>query len=505
LTQSISYWSSSFHIPEIPSLNEDLQADCVVIGAGISGLTAAYLLLKEGLSVIVLDDGPIADGQTCRTTGHLAYFIDDRFSELERLFGKEGLREALQSHKDAIDTIENICKTENIACDFERLEGHLFNPPEMPENLLEKEFDSAHKAGFHEAVLQKSEFPFFDSAFVLTIPNQAQFHPLKYMRGLATSIQKLGGRIYQNAHVMDVAGGSTCSILTESRHKISSKTAIVATNTPINNRFVMHTKQAAYRTYVIAGPVLKNSVPKALYYDTLDPYHYVRIYSEDNQDVLIIGGEDHKTGQDNYPEKRWEKLEKWAVEHFPIIKKITCRWSGQIMEPVDSLAFIGKNPLEKNVYIITGDSGNGLTHGTLGGMICRDLILDRKSSYAHLYDPSRKKIGSAEEFVRENINVGAQYSEWLRPAEMHDINKIDPNKGAIIQKHFEKFAVYRDEDGNFHEFSAVCPHLGCIVNWNDAEKTWDCPCHGSRFECKGQVICGPAVSHLKKATIQTLT
>lgn len=498
VSQSVSYWSSTYPLPILPNLEKEIQCDVAIIGAGIGGLMCAYLLLKEGKTVAVLDQGSLAGGQTCRTTGHLAYFLDDHFYELENLFGLSGLKAAIQSHKDAIQLIEHICQEEHIACDFERLDGHLFNHPSVPSDIVTAEFIAAEHA--HEEVrLWESPFSFFESKQVVTVPNQAQFHPLKYIDGLYKAILKRGGHVYQGAHVVDVKGGDSCEAFTDKGIKVTAKSIIVATNSPINNRFILHTKQAAYRTYVIAAYIPKNSVPKALYYDTVDPYHYVRVYSEAERDVLIIGGEDHKTGQQTRPKRCYEKLEAWARERFSMIKKIDFAWSGQVMEPIDGLAFLGKNPLEKNIYVITGDSGNGLTHTTIGALLIRDSILERPSPYAALYDPSRKTISSLDEFAKENLNVGVQYGKWLFPEDKFNPSQIEKASGAVIQKGVEKLAVYKDEKGEIHEFSAVCPHLGCVVAWNDAEKTWDCPCHGSSFDCQGRVINGPAVSNLKKA------
>jgi Rieske Fe-S protein len=246
-------------------------------------------------------------------------------------------------------------------------------------------------------------------------------------------------------------------------------------------------------------------VPKALYWDTKDPYHYVRIQdlSDDpnhpDHDLLIVGGEDHKTGQASDHAERHRALESWARERFPMMQAVEFRWMGQVQETIDGLGFLGKNPLDEgNVYVATGDSGMGMTHGTIAGMIITDLIAGRENPWAKLYDPSRKPVKAIEEFVKENANVARQYADWLTRGDVADAEDVAPGCGAVIRKGFSKVAAYRDEKGKLHEMSAVCPHLKCIVAWNSDDQTWDCPCHGSRFDRFGEVVVGPAGSGLEK-------
>jgi nitrite reductase/ring-hydroxylating ferredoxin subunit len=239
-------------------------------------------------------------------------------------------------------------------------------------------------------------------------------------------------------------------------------------------------------------------VPQALYWDTADPYHYVRLQRRDEaNELLIVGGEDHKTGQASDEPERFVRLESWTRQHFPEAAEVAARWSGQVLEPMDGLAFIGRNPGdEANVFIATGDSGHGLTHGTIAGLLLTDLILGRKNSWANLYDPARCSLWAVGELVRENINTITQYLDWVKPAEVGGPGEVRPGEGAVLREGLRLVALYRDETGKAHRLSAVCPHLGCVVHWNTVEKTWDCPCHGSRFDVHGQVLNGPALRNL---------
>jgi nitrite reductase/ring-hydroxylating ferredoxin subunit len=275
----------------------------------------------------------------------------------------------------------------------------------------------------------------------------------------------------------------------------------VATNTPVNDLVTMHTKQAPYRTYVIGARIAKGAVPHLLLWDTPDPYHYVRVQPAVNGDAheyLIVGGEDHKTGQAEDYDERFARLEAWTRERFPI-EDVPLRWSGQVMEPVDGMAFIGRNPGEENVYIATGDSGNGMTHGTVAGMLLTDLILGRDNPWAPLYEPSRMSLRAAAEFARENLNVAAQYADYVTPGDVGSLGDVRAGEGAIVRRGLKQVAAYRDLEGTVHQFSAVCTHLGCIVAWNATENSWDCPCHGSRFHpIDGHVLNGPANTGLAK-------
>lgn len=500
--QHLSVWMTTAVVPDQPPLTADTQAEICIIGAGIAGLTTAYLLAREGKSVIVIDDGRIGGGMTERTTAHLVNALDDRFFELERLHGEQGARLAAESHSAAIDLIESISSQEGIKCDFERLNGYLFVPLGEATEILERELKATHRAGLTETELvERAPLASFDTGRCLRFPRQAQFHPLKYLTGLALAIVREGGHLYTGTHASKIEGGATARVETSGGFVITADAVVVATNTPVNDLVAIHTKQAPYLTYVIAARVPLGALTRALYWDTPDPYHYVRLQTVEDHDLLIVGGEDHKTGQEEDGEERYARLEAWAREQFPMMERIEFRWSGQVMEPVDGLAFIGQNPLDaKNVFIATGDSGNGMTHGTIAGMLLKDLILGRKNEWATLYDPSRKTLRAAAEFAKENLNVVAQYADWATGGEVNSPEEIAPGEGAVIRSGLSKIAAYRDEQGKLYERSATCPHLGCIVHWNTDEKTWDCPCHGSRFNSFGGVINGPANTDLEEAS-----
>ena len=495
-----SIWMATANPPSPSPLKESIRTDICIIGAGIAGLTTAFLLGREGRSVVVLDDGMIGGGMTGRTTAHLTNAYDDRYVEIEKLHGAEASRLTADSHSAAIDKIAEIVSREKLDCNFEWVDGFLFGATPDAVDLLNNELAAAHRAGLTGVEkVARAPIESFNTGVALRFPRQAQFHPLQYLDGLARAIMRDGGRIFGQTHAQKIEGGAEARVETSHGPMVTAEVIVVATNTPVNDLVAIHTKQAPYVTYVIGVRVPKGSVTRALYWDTGDPYHYLRLQSENGHDVLIVGGEDHKTGQENDGNERFARLEHWTRERFPQMGEVEYRWSGQVMEPVDGLAYIGRNPLDDdNVYIATGDSGQGMTHGTIAGMLLTDLIQGRENKWEALYRPSRLRVKSLPEYASENINVAEQYADYVTAGDIKSESELKPSEGAIMREGISKIAVYRDDAGTVHKLSATCPHLGCVVAWNSTEQTWDCPCHGSRFSANGHVYQGPANSNLSE-------
>lgn len=506
---TVSCWMPDVEMPHTSALNQDITCDVCIVGAGLAGITTAYMLVKEGKSVVLLDKGPIGGGETGRTTAHLSDALDDRYSVLMKVHGEANTKLAIESHAAAIDKIEEIAKKENIDCDFQRLNGYLYLQPSDKEEELNKELEAARQLGYMDVTkLQHCPVHTLSAGPVLCFPDQGQFHPMKYLAALAQIILDEGGRIFTNSHVKEFETGMVKRAVTSENFTVTANHLVVCTNTPVNDWVTMHTKQAPYRTYAMGFKIPHEAIPTGLYWDNSDPYHYIRTMRRKAtegvvlNDLLIVGGEDHKTGQEENPEERFNCLEEWTRQHFPMALEAEFRWSGQVMEPVDYLGFIGRNPGDaENVYIATGDSGHGMTHCTIAGMLITDLIMGRKNPWQALYDPARISLNTnaTGEFLKENLNVAKQYSDWVTPGDAPTADSLLPESGCVIRKGSAKVAVYCDKDGIHHEKSAVCPHLGCIVHWNQVEKSWDCPCHGSRFNAEGKVISGPALSDLGPA------
>lgn len=479
-----------------------LSADVIVVGGGIAGVTTAYLLAREGESVMLLDEGQIGSGQTSRTSAHLSSIIDDRFSAVESHHNAETARLAYESHARAIDKIEQIVREEKIACDFARVDGFLFTGIDGSDKIVNDEFEVCKRIGV--PVQRIDDVPSTRrEGQALRFPNQAVFHPLKYLHALATVAGQKGVRFYSGKRVKSVEGAdlkqsTPAKVTLIDDAVLTAKQVVVATNVPSPVAWNgVYLKMAAYRTYMVGLAIEKGSVTDGLYWDTHDPYHYVRVHHEAGHDVLLVGGEDHKTGQKGASPERFDKLVEWARYMFPQAREEVCRWSGQVQETGDGLGFIGRAPGVEGAFVITGDSGMGLTHGTLGAMLITDLIKGRKNAWESVYEPSRKLLN--KDVISEAANTNAQYTDWITSGEIKSEDDLKPGEGGLMRSGLTKLAIYRDDAGQVHRMSAVCPHLKCIVHWNGVEKTWDCPCHGSHFDCHGKNIIGPAFSDLEKA------
>lgn len=499
-----SVWAKA-GAPATATIKNGERVEVLVIGAGIAGLSVAYELTRRGYHPLVVDDGPVGGGQTGRTSAHLSCALDDRYYELSSIRGEEAARLAAASHSAAIDEIERIVAAEKIDCGFARVSGFLMLAPGDGPDELEKELDAGTRAGLSLVRLTNAPFTSFRTGPCLEFPNQAELDPTQYLTGLVRAVEAAGGRVVTDVHVKDVAASETERKVTlKDGRTLRAGSVVVATGSPISDVFAVHTKQAAYLTYVVAMRIPTDAMPHILLWDTGEPYHYVRVacdpaHPEDQ--LLLVGGEDHRTGQADDQTERFARLESWARQRFPFVQQRAYAWSGQVYETLDGLGYIGKDPGSPDgVFVVTGDSGMGLTHGAIAGKLIADLITSVENPFAELYEPSRKVPRAIGEYVRDNANVAVQYAAWLTSGDCKAIDSIPRGSGAVIREGAHKLAVYKDVAGEITTCSATCPHLAAVVAWNDAEKTWDCPAHGSRFDCKGKVIQGPANTDLPDAS-----
>jgi glycine/D-amino acid oxidase-like deaminating enzyme/nitrite reductase/ring-hydroxylating ferredoxin subunit len=438
-------------------------------------------------------------GMTARTTAHLSAISDDSFDSFIKLRGLEAAKQFHESHAAAIARIETIQAREAIACDFRRLPGYLF--PAAPEDAsgLDKEREAGRKVGV--TVADKRGLPLKNGGETrcLRYDHQAAFHPMLYLRGLAEQIEKRNGRFYGHTAVNEVEEhDGVVLVKTAGGFEVRARAAVVATNSPINERVAMHSKEAPYRTYAMAFSLPKGAIEDALYWDTAEPYHYVRLQPGEETDYLIVGGEDHKSGEADDAPARFDALEAWPRKLVPALGKETHRWSGQVLEPIDYAAFIGRNPDSQNVYVATGDSGQGITHGVVASLIISSLILHGRASWTELYEPSRITPSAAGKFISENLTTLKNLAEYVAPGELSTVDELQPGQGAIIRQGLKKIAAYRDDNGTLYQRSAACTHLGCHLQWNSLERCWDCPCHGSHFAVDGAVLNGPAIFPLSE-------
>jgi hypothetical protein len=498
---SVSFWMESAPAIDASRLRADEDCDVIVIGSGIAGLSTAYELARLARSVVVIDRGGIGTGMTARTTAHLATELDDFYSELIRVRGEDEARTYYESQVAAVNRIEAICREESIDCDFRRLDGYLIPTDEGPIADLQEEYEACRRIGVEVDWAERAPIENLDTGRCLRFANQGRLHPTKYLGGLARAIRNHGGRLYADtAYVDHVDDKGGVIIKTEDGHRLSAKAAVFATNSPVNTIVAIHTKQIPDRTYVIAGRVPKGSVPDILLWDTYEAYHYARIQEvDDSHDLLIVGGEDHRSGTVDDMDERLARIAEWARKRFPEFGKAEYSWSGQVQEPMDFMPYSGRAPDSDNVYLHTGDSGQGITNGVAGSLTIAPLIMGQDSRFADVFDPKRKSFTSTpsvKEFAEGVGGAVANFAEYATPGEIGSADELKPGEGAVLREGIRKIAVYRTEEGELIRRLATCTHVGCIVHWNSFERCWDCPCHGSQFAPDGAVLNGPAVKPL---------
>lgn len=504
-----SAWDQDKIKPRFPSLEGTEVAEVVVIGGGIAGLSCAYNLLKHGKSVVLLEARAIGSGQTGRTTAHLMPWNDDYYYIIESLFSHQKAYIVGDSHRKSIDWIEDVVRRENIDCKFQRIDGLLFATDTSSDTLskLNKEYEASKRCGFDNIVMVdlKGDPSYGSVHQAIKWPNSAHFHPLMYLNGLADAVTRLGGKIYEQSLFYTQEG--TTVKTKDGKGTVEAQHVVLATNSPINHNLAVHARQSPDRSYAIGLKVNKGDIKDVEWWGTDTPYHYIRLEHKEDFDVLIVGGEDHPIGlRPSQYADNWKRLEDWTRPRWPAAQEVLYKWSGMVYEPVDVLGLYGKNPGDSNnTYIITGDSGEGMTGGTIGGIVVTDIILGRPNPWIDVYSPSRIPPPSLQvgQSMGTMVSHTVQGYKDVAPglgSDHIDIEDLAPCSGAVINEGLQKVAVYKDSSSHVHRYSAICPHLKCVVKWNPNEGTFDCPCHGSQFNRFGRLMQGPAKSDLKNLT-----
>jgi glycine/D-amino acid oxidase-like deaminating enzyme/nitrite reductase/ring-hydroxylating ferredoxin subunit len=502
-TPTRSIWSDLAGMPAYPALDHDIDVDIAVVGAGITGLTAATLLSRAGRDVALLEAQPFGhQGTTHRTTAHLTTMLDQSHKALERRFGREGLQHAFDCSRQAIDLIERMSREFAIDCDFARVPGWFYCEQATDMPAIEEDFAIDRQYGL-EVVLETPALP-FAVAGGMRVENQAQFHPMKYLTGLARNLDSSGCGIWCDTVITNIdKGKDRHELRTASGHRVRAAHVVLATHSPAGVWLTLHTRLVPYRSYVLVARIAE-SLPAGLYWDTGWPftsreqaYHYIRRFSSDDGHTIVIGGEDHKTGHERETQVHFEALEQFARARFTV-EEITHHWSAEWFEPADGLPYIGTLPGNDRLYVATGYSGTGMTYGTAAAMLISDLILERNNPWTTTFTPARlKPIASAPAIAQEAVSTIKGLADRFIRVRKQELSSIPPGEGRVISYDGKSIAVHRDETGALHACSATCPHMGCIVQWNAAEHTWDCPCHGSIFDAMGEVLSGPATTALK--------
>ena len=493
----VSYWIDSTPETNFSSLTEEVSVDVAIIGAGIVGVTAAALLKRAGKTVAVIESQQVATGVTGHTTAKVTSLHQLIYADLIKEFGEEKARLYAESNQAAVERVATFVQEEQIECDFERRSAYTFAESEDELGKIEAEVEAALKLGLPASFVRESSLP-FAIAGAVRFDNQAQFHSRKYILHLAKNLPGNGSYVFEKTRVKTVEEGERCQVITD-KGVVQAQDVIVATNSPILDQGLFFAKTYPKRSYIIGAPIEPSQAPKGMFIGIGDSYHSIRTTPYKDGLLLLIGGEGHKTGTVSDTEERYQHLEEYARSRFGV-KSVDYRWSTQDMVSFDKIPYIGKlTPMTKHLYVATGFSLWGMSNGTLSGMILSDLILGKPNPWSKFYDATRATPFISQESVQKNLDVAKHWiGDRLKGLQSHSFSEVANGEGKLITVDGEKLAVYRDEQGTIHAISAVCSHLACIVNWNNAEKSWDCPCHGARFNCEGKVLHGPTVYDLEK-------
>lgn len=497
-----SPWKNKLGKPTHPQLASSMTVDVVVVGGGITGLTAALRLAEGNKRVALVEAAAIGNGTTGSSTGQLTTILDTRWRDLVRHFGEDQAREVFNACAQAISTIESFVKSESIECDFRRLPGFLFTESSADVEALLNEVDTVKRlSGEPAEFIAESSLPFQVRA-AMKVEHQALLNPLAYAQGLAQAFVRRGGHLFENTRVENI---DTESLRVQTNHgTITARTIVLATHSPLGSGYLsIQSKMTAKMSYVL-GVTLKDPLPvDGIFWDMEDPYHYINSFERNGERLLIIGGEDHKAGDRDFTEQCYLNLERYARSNFNL-KDIRFRWSAQYYESADGLPYIGHTATSPHIYVATGFSGNGLTFGTIAGISIAASILGVSNTWGQLFLPGRLKtmdsiLGAAKEVVKNAVHF---IGDRLTSDSLPDFATIRDGEGQVVVVKDERVAAYRDNNGDLHTLSAICTHSGCVVKWNSSEQTWDCPCHGGRFTATGDVKEGPPLVPLARKTVE---
>jgi glycine/D-amino acid oxidase-like deaminating enzyme/nitrite reductase/ring-hydroxylating ferredoxin subunit len=498
--KNTSLWVDSAPQTDYPALTPGVHVDVAVLGGGIAGLTTALLLKRDGARVAVVEAGRVGAGVTAYTTAKVTSLHGIQYQSVASSFGDDGARAYAEANEAGLERVAAFVDELGIDCDFRRKPAFTYAEDESDRGTIEDEVEAAQRAGLDASFTTETDLP-WPVAAAIRVEDQAEFHPRRYLIALAAEIPGGGSHVFERSRAIAVAGGKEHVRISTTRGELTADQVVVATHFPFLDRGGYFARMHPERSYGL-GLYLKRGAraPQGMYLSTESPSHTVRSHPTAKGEMVIAGGESHKTGQGGDTAERVARLERWARERFDV-RSIEYRWSTQDNMPVDGVPYIGRlAPFQKRLWVATGFMKWGLTNGTAAGMILNDLIGGRDNPWASLFDSTRfKPLASAKELVKENVNVGARFvGDHLAPPDVRSVGSLAPGEAGIVRRGTGKIAAYREEDGTLHAVSAVCTHLGCQVQWNAAERSWDCPCHGSRFDVTGHVIQGPAVKDLER-------
>jgi glycine/D-amino acid oxidase-like deaminating enzyme/nitrite reductase/ring-hydroxylating ferredoxin subunit len=492
-----SFWIASTDRTDYPAAPAELDVDVAVLGGGIAGLNVAAALKRAGRTVAVVEAARILEGVTGNTTAKVTASHGRLYAYLVDKFGAGKARLYAESQQAALEHIARTVAEEDVDCDFVRTDSWIYTHDAAEVDELRAEADAARTAGLPATYEDAVPLP-YDTAGGIRYAHQARFHPRKYLLHLARSIPGDGSVVLESTRALDVDEGDPCVVTTD-RGVVRARDVVVATHIPFLDRGGFFARQFPMRDYVVAGRIAKEDAPDGMFLSTEQPTHSIRVADDGDAMLLIVGGEGHTTAREQDTDQRYERLAAWTRERFGV-EDVAYRWSTQDYTSTDRVPFVGRfHGGAKRLWVATAFGAWGMTNGTMSGLLLADLVTGVENPWAELYDPNRvgPAATSAKTFVKENVAVAKQLvTGYVTPGDVASADQLGPGEAAVIRHGLAKTATFRDDDGVLHEVSARCTHLGCVVGWNAAERSWDCPCHGSRFDVDGAVLNGPAVEPL---------
>ena len=492
----LSYWiDEADDAPEYPALDGDVRVDVAVLGGGIVGLTVAELLKRRGKSVALVEMSRVGTGVTGHSTAKITSQHELVYDYLIETFGEDKAQMYADANQQALERIAAFVEEDGIECSFERQANYVYTESEDYLEALRREAAAAQQLGLPASFVEETPLP-FEVKGAVRFDDQAQFNSYTYLLGLAAEVDGDGSRVYENTRALDVTDGDTCVVETD-RGNIEADDVVIATHIPFPFKGEYWGKASPRRAYVVAGVIDPQNVPDGMYINAESPSRSIRWATQNGETLLMVCGEGHKPGQSQDTEGRYQTLKEWSRERFGVTD-FRYRWSTQDYWPADGVPFIGKLGVgSQHVWVGTGFSSWGITGGTAAAMILTDILTGEENPHVALFDSTRAGVLADKSLYEEGANVGKRLiGDWVAAPEADEASEIAAGEGKIIREGVEKVAAYRDEEGELHTISAVCTHLGCVVQWNAAEKSWDCPCHASRFDVDGGVLQGPAVKDL---------
>lgn len=496
-------WLDTTPETDFPPLDRDLQVDTLVAGGGIAGLTTALLLQEAGVSTALIDFRRILSGVTAHTTAKITSLHGIVYQTLISHFGREGAGMYAEANQAAVEKIATLIENEGIDCEFSRASAYTYAVTEKQRHRIEEEVKAAESIGLPAFYVEETSLP-FPTKGAVCLRNQAKFHPRKYLLALAVKFTGAGGVIFENTRALGVHKDGGNSRVTTDRGTIRARHVVAATNFPFYDPAFFFARMYQKRSYVL-GLRLNYPPPDGMFISIEEPFHSIRSHPVQDGEILLVGGEMHRTGHVGNTAELYQKLERFARDHFDV-SSIEYRWSTQDNVTVDMVPYIGiPSPMHKNIYIATGFAGWGMAHSMVAATIITDAILERKNDWSGLYNPFRFKPSSTYSFLDQNLHVAKSFvkDRFTTSPGKPDFDKLGPGQGGVFDINRDKAGIARDRKGTLHIVSPFCTHMGCVVRWNNAEESWDCPCHGSRFRADGQVIHGPAKMDLGKKSLKS--